>query len=168
MMTCLKKLSGGMMFFLAITFLYGVLFFATPTLVSAAFQDFLKTFLSILPILAFVFFIMFLNNVFVKPEAIGKHLGHDSGLRGWLYTLLASMVISGPPYVLFPLLGELKDHGMKYSLITVFLNNRNVQLTFLPVMAYYFGWGFSLIFAFYVVIFAIFSGIVMEKLVKMS
>ncbi|MFW6283484.1 MAG: hypothetical protein ACOC1P_05535 [Minisyncoccales bacterium] len=69
----------------------------------------------------------------------------------------------GPPYVVLPLLGELKKQGMREALIISFLYIRNLQVIFLFVMAYYFGILFTLIVSFYVFIFAILSGIFIEN-----
>lgn len=45
---------------------------------------------------------MVLVNMFVNPERIKRHIGEDSGLRGWLYAVIAGIIISGPPFVLYP------------------------------------------------------------------
>ena len=55
------------------------------------------------------------------------------------------MLIVGPPYILYPILGDLKKQGMKNSLIAAFINNRSVQPVFMPVMAHYFGLSFTII-----------------------
>jgi len=161
-----KKLPTGTKFLLAVAILYAVVFSFEPQFAAGAFAKFLDAFWKVLPILFFVFFVMFLVNYFLKPEVVKRHLGHDSGLKGWLYATFGSIAISGPPYVLFPLLGELKKHGMKYSLITVFVNNRNVQPAFIPVIAYYFGWKFAIVFGVYVLLFSIVSGLIMGRLMK--
>lgn len=162
----LRKIPNGLKFFLAVISLYTIIYFSRPELALEAFHSFLGTFLQVLPILLMVFFMIFLSYIFVKPAIVRRHLGHDSGLKGWIYTIFGSMLIAGPPYVLFPLLGELREHGMKYSLIATFMNNRNVQPAFLPVIAYYFGWQFSLVFGGYVLLFAISSGMLMERIMQ--
>lgn len=114
--------------------------------------------------LIFFFFIIFIINFFLKPETVKRHLGQSSGAKGWIYAYLGSIFVSSPPYVVFPMLKELKEHGMKYSLIAVFMNNRNVQPPFLPVMAHYFGWVFTIVISVYIMIFAIFNAIVLGKI----
>ncbi|MCF7910280.1 permease, partial [Candidatus Pacearchaeota archaeon] len=112
-----------------------------------------------------VFGIMFFVNLFLKPEKIKKHLGHESGIKGWVYTLfVGSFVPMGPPYVVFPLLGDLKKSGMRNSLIVAFLNIRNLQLIFLIVLISYFGLLFTLVLGIYVFIFAILNGVLIEKI----
>jgi uncharacterized membrane protein YraQ (UPF0718 family) len=162
----IKKIPNAVKFLMAVIVLYVFAYLAHPEYAVSAFENFLATLYQVFPILLLVFFVMFLSFIFIKPETVKRHLGHDSGLKGWFYATLGSIVISGPPYVLFPLLGELKKHGMKYSLIAVFMNNRNVQPTFLPVMAYYFGWQFSIVFAGYVLAFSLLSGLIIGRLMR--
>ena len=126
-----------------------------------ALRSFVKTLINIVPILIFVFAVMLLINIFVQPAAIKKHLGHNSGLKGWLYAILASILISGPPYILMPFFGELQKQGMKNSLIVVFFSNRNVQPAFIPVMIYYFGTPFTVVISVYILIFAVINGLVL-------
>lgn len=130
------------------------------------FNKFIQTLVGLLPILIFVFGIIFVVDLFLSPEKIKKHLGHDSGWKGWLYAVLGSVFIVSPPYVIFPLLGEFKDRGMKYSLMAVFLGNRNVQPAFLPVMVYYFGLTFTVVISIYILAFSILTGVIMGKVMK--
>ena len=162
----IKKIHGGMIFMLFVVFIYGVSYLTEPEFVKSAFGNFLVSFSKVLPILLLVYLMMFLSFIFVKPEMVKRQLGSDSGIRGWCYAMLGSIIISGPSYVLFPLLGELQKEGMKYSLIAVFMNNRNVQLAYLPVIAYYFGWRFSFVFAAYVLVFSLLTGMLIGRLMQ--
>ncbi|OGI29087.1 MAG: hypothetical protein A2288_02145 [Candidatus Moranbacteria bacterium RIFOXYA12_FULL_44_15] len=165
-MKSFEKLPGGVKFFLATGTLYAAIFFINADFAKKSFVHFSETFLGMLPILAVVFFVMFLSYFFVSPELVKRHLGRDSGAKGYLWATLGAIAISGPPYVLFPILRDLKKHGMKYSLVAVFMNNRNVQPTFLPVIAYYFGTLFTIVFAFYIIVFSLLSGLIIGRLMK--
>lgn len=158
-----KKINGGTTFFLIVVMLYLIAFLIEKDYTSSAFMGFLNTMKGILPLIIGVFFVMFLVNIFLDPKKINKHLGHDSGIKGWIYTIIAGVLIPAPPYVVFPLLGDLKKKGMKDALIVSFLYNRNLQITFLPVMAYYFGIPFTIIICAHIFIFAIISGLIIEK-----
>lgn len=144
--------------------IYLIVAFLNFPLALDAFMKFLQTFINLLPIMLLVFIAIFVTNLFLKPELIERHLGNESGLKGWAYAILASFIVIGPPYIIFPLLGELKKHGMKYSLMAVFLNNKNVQLVFLPAMIYYFGLPFTLVLSIYGISFSILSGLLIGKL----
>lgn len=165
MIRTIKNLSSSIKFFLSVIILYLLIAIFNQDYFSLISFKLLKNIIEILPILLFVYFLLFLINLFIKPEKIKKHLGHDSGIKGWAYAVIGSIFIAGPPYVLFPILNELKKHGMKDSLIATFMNNRNVQLPFLPVMVYYFGLPFTVIMSVYILLFAILNGVIVGKLV---
>jgi uncharacterized membrane protein YraQ (UPF0718 family) len=160
------KLPLRIKFLSAVILIYVITVFVSPDYAENAFLSAFKTFINILPLLLLVFFIMFIANIYIKPETIKKHLGHDSGIKGWLYAVIGAMVFPGPPYVMFPFLGEIKKHGMKYSLAAVFLNNRSIQPAFLPVMAHYFGLPFTIIISIYVFIFSIPTALLIGKVLK--
>lgn len=164
MMEEFKKLPNGVKFFLAVSLIYILTAFFQTQFAVAAFSHFGEMLWSILPVLLIVYAVMFLVNFFLKPGTIQKHLGNDSGLKGWVYTVLASLIISGPPYVLYPLFGELREHGMKKSFLAVFFGNRTVQPAFLPVMIYYFGWPFSILVSLLVIVFSVISGVIIGRI----
>lgn len=166
MMDKMKNQPRGLQFLAAMIVLYLVAGLADRAYLATISEHLWKNIVEIVPVLFWAFFIVFLVNYFIKPEAIKKHLGHDSGLKGWAYVLLGSIFISGPPYIIFPILKELQAHGMKHSLLAAFLNNRNVQPAFLPVMAYYFGLPFTIIVSFYTMIFAILTGMIIGRIIK--
>ena len=162
----LKKIPAQWKFLIFVLALYlGILLVDAGFAGTIALQ-FLATLKQVLPIIVLVFFIMFLLNLFVRPEIIKKHLGHDSGVKGWAYTILASIIMAGPPYILMPMVADFRRHGMKTSLAAVFLSNRSVQPVFLPVMAYYFGWTYTIIVSVCIVAFSILSGMIMGKMIN--
>lgn len=155
-----------MKFLLIILLIYISIGVFNFSIIQMAITNFLFMFIKIIPILLVVFIIMILVNIYFTKERIGKYLGRKSGIKGWVYAIISGILVSGPPYIFFPLLGEFKKHGMKNSLLAVFLYNRNVKIPFLPVMIYYFGFGFTLILSLYIIIFSIFNGKIIELLVK--
>ena len=164
MISELKKMSGGIKFLLLVMGSYLFVGYFYRSYAEGTLRSFIQTLINVLPILIFVFSVMFLINIFVKPAAIKKHLGSDSGIKGWMYAILGSILIVAPPYILFPFFGELQKQGMKNSLIVVFLSNRNVQPAFIPVMIYYFGTPFTVVISVYILIFAAINGLVLGKI----
>lgn len=156
------KLSGRMKFFLLILSIYGGIAIFNPVLVLNALVYFKGMLAKVVPILALVFVTLFLTNLFLSPAGIRKHLGKDSGLRGWFYAIIGGIVISGPPYVLYPMLGELKQHGAKTGLIATLLYNRNVKVQFLPAMVYYFGIRYTVVLSIYIILFSLLNGKLMD------
>jgi uncharacterized membrane protein YraQ (UPF0718 family) len=150
-----SKISFSWLFMFGILLVYFVLFFIDSNLVLNSLKKSWEMFIGIIPILILVFFIMFGVNHYFKADRISKYLGANSGPLGWFYAIVAGILISGPPYILFPLLGELKEKGMKNSLIAVMLYNRNVKIPFILVMIYYFGLEFTIIISFLIIIFSL-------------
>ena len=159
------QLSSRMKFFLATLVLYGVVAFFNPAVVRAALQYFGVMLGKVLPVLGLVFIILFLTNLFLNPARIRKHLGKDSGLRGWFYAVIGGIFISGPPYVLYPMLGELHKHGARNALLATMLYNRNVKIPFLPALIYYFGVRYTIVLSIYILLFSLLNGKLLELLV---
>ena len=118
----------------------------------------------LIPVLVLVVFLMGLLNYFLKPKAISKYLGKDSGARGWVLSALAGIISLGPIYAWYPLLKELRKQGMRQSLAAVFLYNRAIKIPLLPVMIYYFGAAFTVFLLVFTVIASLIEGKIMEML----
>lgn len=158
------KLAGRWKFLLFVAGLYLLTGWRDPALAKTALLGFTTMLSKVLPILGMVFVILLLINLLLKPERIKQHLGQDSGFRGWLYAVIGGILISGPPFILYPMLAELKKHGARNDLIAVFLYNRNVKIPFLPVMAYYFGLRYTVIVSLLIILFSLLSGIILGRL----
>lgn len=162
----LFPLSGRLKFLLFTLALYGATALFDPALALAALKYFTVILAKVVPVLALVFVVLFLTNLFLKPERIRRHLGSESGLRGWFYAVVGGIFISGPPYVLYPMLGELQKHGARNALIATMLYNRNVKIHFLPAIIYYFGLRYTVVLSVYILLFSLVNGKLLEMLVK--
>ena len=95
---------------------------------------------------------MALLGTFIDAKAISKHLGEQSGLKGWLLALLGGVLSHGPGYVWYPLLQNLREQGARDGLVVAFIYARAIKIPWLPLMITYFGWAFTLVYTFYVVL----------------
>jgi len=127
-----------------------------------AFIDILR---QIIPVLLLVFVLMFLVNLFIKPKAIAKHLGSESGLSGWVIAIIAGIIATGPVYVWYSMLADFREKGMRTALAGVFLYMRSVKLPFIPVMMYYFGSLYTAVLTVYLILFSVLVGLVCEAAV---
>jgi len=148
----------------AVFILYGILFFFNIQAAQLALQKVITTLIKILPVFIVVILFTALLNYFFKPRQIGTHLGRDSGIKGWLWALMAGILSHGPMYVWYSLLEDLRIHGMRDGLIVVFFASRAIKIPLLPMMIDYFGWAFTLILSFYILIGALIQGWIMEIL----
>jgi uncharacterized membrane protein YraQ (UPF0718 family) len=119
---------------------------------------------TVIPVILLVFGLIFISNIILTPRRIVRYMGKGSGLRGWLIAMGGGILSSGPIYMWYPLLADLRKKGMKSSLIAAFLYNRAVKIPLMPLMIYYFGWAFTIVLTFYMLLFSIINGLIVGKL----
>jgi uncharacterized membrane protein YraQ (UPF0718 family) len=163
-----KKLTGGMKLLFIVLALYFIVGIFNLQLAKEAAFSFFYMLLKIIPILFIVFIVMIGADIYFTKEKTGRFVGNESGIKGWIYAIISGILISGPPYILYPLLGNLKKRGMKNSLLAALLYNRNIKIPFIPVMIYYFSLKFTIVISVYIIIFSIFNGILVSVIVEKS
>ena len=151
---------------MAIIYIFGLLV-SRDYFLAAALQT-SQMFLDVLPILGLVFCVLWAVNYSVNSGGLKRVLAHVHGVKGWLIVMAAGILIGGPPYVLYPLLKELKEQGMSQAHLAVFLYNRNVKIPFIPVSIYYFGILYTLILSVLLIFFSVINGLIIGKLNKPS
>ena len=151
-----SKLNWGFPAFVIV--IYIVVAFIDPDLAKEAFWIFFGILMQIIPVLVFVFFLLFITDLFIRPEKVAKYLGSESGVTGWLVAIVAGIISSGPIYVWFPFLSEMREKGMKTGLAATFLYNRAVKVPLLPLMIYYFGFAFTVVLTVYMILFSVVVG----------
>jgi uncharacterized membrane protein YraQ (UPF0718 family) len=155
-----RGIGNGIKFLVGTVVLYVLVGLVSPSLALSALSAFAGIVINILPVLFLVFGMMFAVNLLLEPRRVVRYLGTESGLRGWFFAVAGGILSAGPIYVWYPLLAELREKGMKDSLIAAFLYNRAVKIPLLPVMIYYFGWVFTIMLTFYMVVFSIINGLI--------
>ena len=82
----------------------------------------LVTFLiQMIKIIPLTFILIGLFEVWVKRETIEKHMGQESGIRGFFWAILLASTTVGGLYVAFPVAGALKNKGAGNSIIFTYL-----------------------------------------------
>ena len=160
----MKKGRGGWLFLVLVLITYGLFGLLDPVAMSRALSFSRHIMVQMFPILGLVFLLLFVANLVLKPKWIKRYLGSGSGLKGWIAATLGGMLSLGPIYPWYAMLSELRQKGMRNALIASFLYSRAVKLPLLPLMIHYFGLAYMFILCFYLVVFSIVSGIVIEKL----
>ena len=159
-----KNLYYGSSFLSIIIIIYLILSFFDPEKIYRSLHTSLDIIIQILPILVLVIFIMGVANYFLKPKTVSKYLGEESGFKGWFLAIAMGILSSGPIYVWYSLLKDLRAHGMRTGLISVFLYNRAIKIPLLPVMIFYFGIGFVFILSLYMIIASVMEGKIIETI----
>jgi len=164
MKNLLVKTDGGIKLFIIVVATYMIFTILDPQLVLVSLNTFLSLVISILPILVIVFLLMFVATLLLSSKRITKIMGHESGIKGYIFAVIFGIFSTGPIYMWYPLLSDLRDKGAKNSLIVIFIYNRAVKIPLLPMMIYYFGSAFVIILTVYMIIFSIINGLIIEKL----
>lgn len=156
----------GKYLLLGVSIAYTVLFFVRQQAALLALQRSAAVLVRILPIIAIVILLIALLNTLLQPKQIVGHLGRNSGLKGWLWALAGGVISHGPMYAWYPLVADLRRHGMRDGLIVVFFSARAIKVPLLPMMIDYFGWTFTLVLSFYTLAGALLQGWLLEMLEK--
>jgi uncharacterized membrane protein YraQ (UPF0718 family) len=159
----LSKIDGGLKFLVLVVLLYLGCAILNFELLVTALNGFGKLLKEVIPVILIVFIVMFLSNLLLDTEKISKYLGQDSGVSGFLISIIFGILSAGPIYMWYPLLADFKEKGMKNSLIATFLYNRAIKLQLLPLMIYYFSLKFTIILSLYMIIFSVINGILVGK-----
>ncbi len=84
-------------------------------------SNFFSFAISMLKILPGAFILIGLFEVWVKRETIERHLGEESGFRGYLWAILLSSTTVGGLYLALPVAYALYSKGAKLSVIFTYL-----------------------------------------------
>jgi uncharacterized membrane protein YraQ (UPF0718 family) len=80
-----------------------------------------RFFLEMIMILPAIVVLTGFFSIFVSKEFISKYLGHASGVRGFILSVLLGALPSGPLYVAFPIAATLREKGASTSNMLAFL-----------------------------------------------
>lgn len=80
-----------------------------------------RFFLEMITILPAIVVLIGFFSVFVSKEFISKYLGHASGIRGFVLSILLGALPTGPLYVAFPMAAALRKKGARTSNMLAFL-----------------------------------------------
>jgi len=163
-----EKRYGSWYFLGSVILLYIIVILIHPAYLNPSLQFFIGIIKRILPVFIVVFILMVLTNYFVTPRMLVKWLGKESGIKGWLIAIIGGILSSGPIYMWYPLLSQIKKQGGRDGLIATFLYNRAVKIPLMPLLIYYFGWIYAIVLTFVMIIFSVFQGLIVEKIVEVK
>jgi uncharacterized membrane protein YraQ (UPF0718 family) len=128
------------------------------------FETFLVEMLSFLPLL---FILIGLFDVWVPKEAITKHVGEYSGIKGIAIVILLATLQAGPLYGAFPVAQLLWKKGCSIRNIFIYLGAfSTLKIPMLTFEISFLGLKFSLLRTIVTIPVFIIIGIVMEKYLK--
>ncbi len=157
------KIGGNWIFLISILFLYLFTLFLNKNLFLNSILYAKNVAIEVIPILIIVFVLTFLANIWLTNKKANKLLIRKSGPIQYLAAIVLGILSSGPIYMWYPLLSELKEKGLKNSLIAIFLYNRAVKIPLMPMIIYYFGLPFLLVTTCFMIIFSLINGYFVAK-----
>ncbi len=160
----IKKINAGQKLMIATAMIYLVILILSPQKFMESVNMFWTIFLQIIPIILLVFVIMFFSNLLMDSRRIVKMIEGAHGAKAFLFFTVFGILSSGPIYLWYPLMADLKEKKIKDSLIVIFLYNRAVKIPLIPIMIYYFGLKYVLIFTVLMITFSIINGLIADKL----
>lgn len=83
-----------------------------------SYWEYVKFILAIMP---GVFILIGLFKVWVKNETIVKHMGHESGIRGFLLAIVLAFTCIGGLFAALPIAKQLHDKGSRLGVILTYL-----------------------------------------------
>ena len=156
----------GRFYFLFLVLLaYFILLLFNKNLFFKSLINLKSLFFKLIPVFLLVFILMFLSNLFLNQKIIANHL-KDKGIKKWIFAIVAGILSSGPIYMWYPLLADLRKKGVSYGLIACFLYNRAIKIPLLPVLVYYFGLKYVIILTFVMVLASIIQGVMIDILMN--
>ncbi len=159
-----EKSRGGWYFLIIVLIGYLILYFIRKDLLIKSLSGFSGIIVKIIPVLFIAFMLMFFINYFVTPKLLIKHLTKRNKIKKWVITIIAGIISTGPIYMWYPMLSDLKDKGVNNGLIATFLYSRAVKPALIPLMIFYFGITYTIVFTLSIVVFSFIQGIIINKM----
>jgi len=113
-------------------------------------------------VLIIVFVLMFLLNIFLEKGKIKYLIKNSTSFTKYFFSIIAWIFSTGPVYMWYPFLKQLKDNGLNYWHIASFIYARAVKIPFLTIMIFYFGLKYTIIFNLVLIFLAIVLGVVIN------
>jgi uncharacterized membrane protein YraQ (UPF0718 family) len=157
-----REIGGTWYFLSAMILVYIILLFVNSGIFLSSLNLFFDIFSTIIPIFFVVFILMAISNYFITPEISIKYLKRK-GPKKWFFTIIGGILSSGPIYMWYPLLADLKEKGISNGLIACFLYNRSVKIPLIPIMLVYFNWKYVFVLLFIMIFISVIQGIIINK-----
>lgn len=121
---------------------------------------------SLILVFVIIFALFIIVNLFIKNSFLLKHMGKNSGIGGWFFSIIAGILSAGPIYAWYPLLSDLQDKGVRTAFIVTFLYNRAIKLPLIPLLIAYFSLKFAIVLLVVMVFVSILQGLSVEYFLK--
>ncbi len=145
-------------FLLCVLILYFVFFIFAPDWWIRTLQKFLVALKWIIPVLFFVYFFIFFFNLIVNNTKIKEKLKISSNFFKYIISVFGWIISTGPVYLWFPFLKQLKEYWLNNWHITSFIYARAIKIPMFPLMIWYFWLFYTIVFNSFLLISAFLIG----------
>jgi len=116
----------------------------------------------ILLVLVIVFVLMFILNILLQKDKVKNLIKNSNSFTKYFFAVIGWIFSTGPVYMWYPFLKQLKDHWLNYGHIASFIYARAVKIPFLTVMIFYFGLKYTVIFNLVLIFLAVVIGLLIS------
>ncbi|PLY03257.1 MAG: hypothetical protein C0623_02030 [Desulfuromonas sp.] len=109
-----------------------------------------------------------LVQTWISRDMVSRLLGEKSGPKALLVAMLCGTLLIGPPYIIFPLLMTIRNQGARWAVVTIVLAAYAVKLPMIPLEVGFLGWPFSLGRSLLTLLFAVPTGLLVERIMNSS
>jgi len=162
-----KKTRATLYFPLVVILVYIILAFVNFNLFLSGLKFFCNLIIQIVPIFILVFILMVGANYFISPQFITKHF-REPGIKKWIFIIIGGILSTGPIFMWYPLLAELKEKGIAYGYLATFLYNRAIKIPLLPIAIFYFGLKYIIVLTIVMIFISIIQGIIINRILPLD
>lgn len=151
-------------FFFGVLLVFIAIVVFLPQKGSAAFSIVVDLLKKLAPLFVLIFVLMTVVNYYITPKRIARLLGSSGvSLKAWVVAIVGGVLSSGPIYMWYPLLRDLRKKGVTNGLIATFLYARAIKLPLLPLLILYFGFSYSVVLILVMLVMAVIQGLLVQK-----
>jgi len=158
---------GGMGIFLGLVIiLYLITLIINPNKFILSLNNSIKLFLSLTWIFIMIFLLMIIIDLFINKNKINKFFNKKNNLFSWFFIIIAGIISTGPIYMWYPIIGELKEKGMPIKYQVAFLYNRSIKIPLIYPMIEIFSSKVVITLLIVMIIFSIINGYIVELILN--
>ena len=109
---------------------------------------------------------MFVFNLLLKNDKVKNYIKNAKSTIKYFFAVLGGIFSTGPVYMWYPFLKNLKEYGLSWGHIATFIYARAVKIPLLAAMIFYFGLKYTIIFNTVLIILALLLGLIIDLLFK--
>lgn len=162
-----KRKNISWYFVAVVIFAYIIIACVDFSLFSRSISLFSTIIIRLIPIFVIIYILMTITHYFVTPDFITRHFS-ESGIRKWFFIIIGGILSTGPIYMWYPLLADLRKKGIQCGYIATFLYSRAIKIPLLPVMVLYFSVKYIVILTVAMIVISVVQGITINRILQLK